>query len=258
MGFGAAGQFLTGLGALAGAFGNRGGGGMGKSDQYVLWKWKQQNALPLAVQAVKDAGFHPLAALGIPHQSQGIIPRIGKDRGKALEKSLKGMGQMVGAFDKEERHVRIDILKAQKRLLEQEYELKEQGKNSGSNVTPGGVIAGQVDSQTAPDWFTRNINYVNPEVVKKSSPDIEAGAHAADHWTNKRGVYVLTPTEKHAESVGEMVMPQIVDAVIDFVDRVKMGAGSLFLPGYVKAEIIRLRRDLQRNIPVKRGFEYQS
>lgn len=258
-----AGALLSGLGSFASLF----GGGNSGATQEDLWRnhyyWQQrtQQHLPLTMYGAKNAGIHPLAALGVGGQSvQPVAVTREPPLGPKIGKALKGMGAaasdlaLVKANEKNI-EARTDLIKKQTEALKQEI---DQRYNPKKNILyPGGVIPGQPDSIDTSDWFSRHVDYTNPQIVKKVSPDITAGVSAADRWVNKRGLYSLLPTEEHAEAVGEMIVPQIADAITDIFDRAKMGFGAIFMPNKVKNEIIRLRKSLEKQIPLPSGMEYQ-
>lgn len=248
------GTLMSGAGSLASAlFGGGGKGGSRTMDQ-MYQDYRVRKQIPLLMQGAKEGGIHPLAALGVNPSIGTGVRGVGGSKPN-WGKALKGMGAAVSDYgsvlaNKEFTEARTDMIKKQTELLQQEIDQNDQ--SSEPILTKGGVIVGQPNSIDTSDWFTR------PQIPMKTSRDIEAGAMAADKWTNKRGVYVLNPTEKHAESVGEMVMPQIVDATIDAIDRVHIGGNAILFPKRVASEIIRLRNDLIKNEGAPPlGTEYQ-
>lgn len=174
-GWGAVGSVLGGAGSLASAF----GGGSSKESRsmdqlYRIYDWRNQARY--LVEGAKKAGLHPLYAMGMPGVSHQAMSPYQVDRGERLGRALKGMGQIAGAFDREERNIRLDILREQHRAIKLENDQKQNSEPLDSSIPWEPAILGQSDSVMNKQKDS-SVQVVPDRQLKHKIPGVSGGTH---------------------------------------------------------------------------------
>lgn len=146
--FAAIGGALGGLGQLAGGLSGLFGGGGGQSPATTLGQQQLQFAMDAAgkqiqwrVKDAKDAGIHPLYALGAPSFNPTSISIPGEAPGPDVGQSLAQMGQGVGRA--------IEAMRDKEQRVESAYEIVRQQQQLERGDLENQVLRAQLASAVA-------------------------------------------------------------------------------------------------------------
>lgn len=195
------------LGALISAGSSLLGGFMASKQadkQAKLQKQFAKNAVSWKVQDAKNAGVHPLYALGaqtVSYTPQAVgdlgISQAGQDIGRAIDTSLSGRERM-SALSARAAALQLENMELQNTKLASEIKLVNQAGTPPAPINEEAIIDGQGNSTITAKEFSTIMNPSNPQAEPAARPDVMFTRHKLP---NGHYGYAVNPSTETAEAM---------------------------------------------------------
>jgi hypothetical protein len=212
-------------GSAAGALLSSRGGGPSYGRQKKRWQNQLQTELAHRVIGAKNAGIHPLAALGQPVGSPpavsigegrpnlgGYAERMGQDISRSLSNSATKDEKDIIALDKQIKIAELQHWNLKTQMLSDELNKSQQSPsydpNSGIWDPNGGGVPGQGDAQLPVEWQ-------KPQIPIKATQDMQVGSQALNVVAGTSpDTLRLLPNQDFSDLIGEH-FPSMVGVAMD-------------------------------------------